>query len=119
MALIAAISGLALVIALTLRDRKLLGFDGTGAAIIMWVAAPVTLLINLKWYGWSVEKVLWSSAALFMWVIVCGTGRPGILLSTLFMDEPDVPQHVILRSFIGQALLAIGIIAFAAVDAFA
>ncbi|MER7546495.1 hypothetical protein [Actinomadura sp.] len=119
MALIAAISALALVIALTLRDRKLLGHGGTAAAVMMWVAAPMALLIKLKWYGWSAEKTLWSTAALLMWVIVCGTGRPGILLSTLFMDEPDVPQNVLLRSFIGQAVLIIGIIVFVAVDAFA
>ncbi len=119
MALIAAISALALVIALTLRDRKLLGPGGTGAAVMMWVVAPVVLLIKLKWYGWSAEKTLWSTAALLMWVIVCGTGRPGILLSTLFMDEPNVPQNVLLRSFIGQAVLIIGIIVFVAVDAFA
>ena len=119
MALTAAISALALVIALTLRDHKLLGPGGTGAAVMMWVAAPALLLIKLKWYGWSAEKTLWSTAALFMWVIVCGTGRPGILLSTLFMDEPDVPQRVLLRSFIGQAVLVIGIVVFVAVDAYA
>lgn len=119
MALIAAISALALVIALTLRDHKLLGPGGTGAAVIMWVATPVTLLIKLKWYGWSAEKTLWSTAALFLWVIVCGTGRPGILLSTFFMDDPHVSQRVLLRSFIGQAVLLIGIIAFVAVDVFA
>jgi hypothetical protein len=54
-----------------------------------------------------------------MRVIVCGTGRPGILLSTLFMDEPDAPQRVLLGCFIGQAVLIIGIIVFVAVDAFA
>lgn len=40
MALTAAISALALVIALTLRDHKLLGPGGTGAAVMMWVAGP-------------------------------------------------------------------------------
>ena len=119
MALTAAISALALVIALTLRDHKLLGAGGTVAAVMMWVAAPVILLIKLKWYGWSAEKTLWSTAALFMWVIVCGTGRPGILLSSLFMDEPNVSQRVILRSFIGQGVLIIGIGVFVAVDVFA
>jgi hypothetical protein len=38
-----------LVIALTLRDNQLLGPGGTGAAVMMWVAAPVVLLIKLKW----------------------------------------------------------------------
>lgn len=117
MALIATLSALALVIALTLRDRKLLGPGGTGAAVMMWVATPVTLLISIPSSGWSAEKTLWFTAALFMWVIVCGTGRPGILLLTLYMDEPNVPQHVLLRAFIGQAVLTIGIVAFIIVDA--
>jgi hypothetical protein len=119
MALIAAVSALALIIALTLRDHKLLGVAGTGAAVMMWVAAPVILLIKLKWFGWSAEKTLWSTAALFIWVIASGIGRPGILLSSLFMDEPNVPQRVVLRSFIGQGVLIVGIGVFVAVDTFA
>ncbi|TYB44984.1 hypothetical protein [Actinomadura chibensis] len=119
MALIAALSALGLVIALTVRDHKLLGPGGTGAAVMMWAAAPLLLLIKLKWYGWSAEKTLWSAAALLAWAVLCGTGRPGLLLSTLFMDEPNVPQRLILRSFIGQAVFVVGIIAFALVDAFA
>jgi hypothetical protein len=77
----------------------------------MWVGMPILALLRMRWSGWSSEKTDWVTAAVLSWAVVSSLGRPAILLSRLFIDDPKTPQKLILRSIIGQVVLVIGIIA--------
>ncbi|MCO5974831.1 hypothetical protein [Actinoallomurus soli] len=118
MALIAVVVTLALVIGLTARDYKLLGPDGVLLATLMWLIAPVFALLRFRWMGWSYEKALWSIAVFFLWIAICGLGRPGLLLNKLFKDDSKISQRILLRSIIGQASLVLGIIILSIVVTF-
>lgn len=108
-----------LVIALTARDYKLIKPSGVLVASVMWVAGPVVAIVRFRWAGWPYDKILWVVFALFVWVVVCGLGRPALLLDKLFRDRTDVPQNILLRSFVGQLFLLAGLIALAVVAALA
>jgi hypothetical protein len=114
------ILALLVVIALTVRDHDLLGQSGTLAAVVMWACAPGIGVLRMKIIGaWSGDKVLWTSAALFVWVVICGLGRPALLLDMLFVDKANVPQRLIQRCFFGQVIFVIGVIGFLLIDALA
>ena len=114
----ATATALVLVIVLTIRDRKLLGPGGVTLAVAMWLTGPPILIVKLGWYETAPETALWVATFLMAWAIICGLGRPALLLSTLFMDDPDVPQRLLRASFVGQGVFVVGIIVFATFDAF-
>lgn len=116
---LAVFASLALIIGLTVRDHQLLGNGGTLAAILMWMSAPIILTLRMKLgEDSSIEKSLWTSTGLNIWAILCSLGRPALLLDRLFMDDPNFPQQLALRSLVGQIVLMVGIIIFAAADTF-
>lgn len=83
MALIAVLATLVLVICLTVRDHEYLGSSGILAATLMWLVAPVFALVRFRWMGWSSGKALWAIAAFFLWVVLCGLGKPGAIEQAL------------------------------------